>query len=183
MQREHLLRACQKSTIRWVSQWGEDSICVGALLDTLVLEYSADGDHVVEKVSIDWTSCNLGGQRPWFKCPGCDRRCALLYLASDEFRCRLCHGLTYTTSQASEWIRRMRKSNHLRARLEVELGDRLIVKPHGMHWSTFHRLVDQYRATNAASWLAFRPILDRMDSETQEFRRQYDSLARPRAIR
>jgi hypothetical protein len=31
-------------------------------------------------VGLDWTACNLGGQRPWFICParGCERRVAIL---------------------------------------------------------------------------------------------------------
>jgi hypothetical protein len=49
----------------------------------------------------------FGGTRWWLVCPGrwlgdhCRRRCALLYLPLDasRFACRLCHDLTYRSSQ------------------------------------------------------------------------------------
>jgi hypothetical protein len=60
-------------------------------------------------VSITTTSCNYGGVRLWFICPGwknaiaCRRRCRKLYLAPREhvFACRVCHGLTYESTQKS----------------------------------------------------------------------------------
>lgn len=44
-----------------------------------------------------WTSCNFGGSRPWFVCPGCGRRAAILYEDHQQDRplCRLCLDLAY----------------------------------------------------------------------------------------
>jgi len=52
-------------------------------------------------VHIESTPCNYGGQRWWFRCPDCGRRCRVLYLPSDEiyFSCRICHNLTYESQQ------------------------------------------------------------------------------------
>src|SRR4051812_9171546 len=35
-----------------------------------------------EPVWLDWTSCNYGKQRPWFLCPGCERRVAILFIST-----------------------------------------------------------------------------------------------------
>ena len=61
------------------------------------------------RVSITSTSCNYGGVRLWFICPGwkngnpCRRRCRKLYLPATGhvFACRECHGLTYESTQKS----------------------------------------------------------------------------------
>lgn len=60
-------------------------------------------------VSITSTSCNYCGVRLWFICPGwkngvaCGRRCRKLYLdpRGHVFACRLCHELTYESTQKS----------------------------------------------------------------------------------
>lgn len=51
-----------------------------------------------DRVALAWTPCYFGGARPWFLCPGCSRRVAVLY-AFPRFRCRLCHPvLRYASS-------------------------------------------------------------------------------------
>ena len=55
---------------------------------------SGEWEDVREPVSLDWTACNYGGERPWFICPGagCNSRVAILYGpgASDfRYECRL----------------------------------------------------------------------------------------------
>jgi len=60
-------------------------------------------------VSITTTACNYGGVRLWFICPGCKngiacrRRCRKLYLSArgHVFACRVCHELTYESTQKS----------------------------------------------------------------------------------
>lgn len=60
-------------------------------------------------VSITSTPCNYGGVRLWFICPGwkngvsCRRRCRKLYLSptGHVFACRVCHELTYESTQKS----------------------------------------------------------------------------------
>ena len=48
---------------------------------------------------ITTTLMPTGGQRPWFVCEFCNRRCAHLYLLDEEqadFGCRLCLRLAYS---------------------------------------------------------------------------------------
>lgn len=59
----------------------------------------------LDKVSLTWTSCHFGGQRPWFKCPSgvCDERVSKLYLppGGKRFLCRHCHNLSYESQGRS----------------------------------------------------------------------------------
>jgi hypothetical protein len=83
-----------------------------ALASVLVRVNSSDGLHLGYRIRVPgrrweiidlpvrlvWTSCNYGGRRVWFSCPGsvCDRRVAVLYLGGRNrkfFGCRRCAGL------------------------------------------------------------------------------------------
>jgi hypothetical protein len=72
-----------------------------------------DGSHV----ALAWDSPMPGVERPWFVCPGCDRRCRFLYLR-DSIACRRCHGLDY----ASRHIARQTPGVARVARLRRRLG-------------------------------------------------------------
>lgn len=94
-------------------------------------------------VYLEWTGCNLGGQRAWFLCPaqGCGRRVAILYGGS-MFACRHCHKLAYECQRETDDDRACRRADTIRRRLGWEPG---ILngpgwKPKGMHWRTFERL-------------------------------------------
>ena len=85
--RDGLLTPHQFFGWQW-SRHGEvvASICVRTELDRLILTYrhrwgGEDWQDESYPVYLDWTACNLGGQRPWFLCParGCGRRVAILY--------------------------------------------------------------------------------------------------------
>ena len=52
-----------------------------------------------ESVSLSRTACMFGGARVWFRCPGCDGLCAILYELNGRFRCRACHHLAYETTR------------------------------------------------------------------------------------
>jgi len=53
---------------------------------------------------IETTPCHYGGRRWWFRCPGCNRRCRILYRPPEStyFACRVCHNLTYTSRQVGK---------------------------------------------------------------------------------
>ncbi len=101
-----------------------------------------------QTVKLDKTPCNYGGQRSWFRCPGCDRRVAALYgeklanstsVKNRRFKCRSCHNLVYP-SQRETWSERMhRKAEKISRRMGGRWGD----KPKGMHWRTYNRLADE----------------------------------------
>ena len=101
-------------------------------------------------VYLDWTACNLGGQRPWFLCPaqGCGRRVAILYLGSSIFACRHCYQLAYQSQRETWDDRAARRADRIRDKLGWERG---ILngngwKPKGMHWGTFDLLTAQHDA-------------------------------------
>jgi hypothetical protein len=73
----------------------------------------------VQGVSVAWTPCRFGGQRPWFLCPvnSCRRRCAKVYLAEDFFACRRCLGLAYARQQEPVRQRGLHKARKIRASL------------------------------------------------------------------
>lgn len=73
------------------------------------------------------TPCHFGGQRWWFRCPACSRRCRILYLPFDGsmFACRQCHRLTYPSQQeykslASRTIEALFSYNAIYARYHAE---------------------------------------------------------------
>jgi len=65
----------------------------------VTLLYSTRGESVSERIDWDNTTPHYGGQRRWWLCPRCGRRCAALY-GGPRFYCRLCHGLTYRSAQS-----------------------------------------------------------------------------------
>lgn len=105
-------------------------------------------------VTLEWTSCNLGGRRVWFLCParGCGRRVAILFGGS-IFACRHCHRLAYASQRETDDDRAMRRADRLREKLKWEPGflNGDGAKPNGMHRRTYERLVAQHDAHVEAS--------------------------------
>jgi len=100
-------------------------------------------------VYLDWTTCNLGGQRPWFLCParGCGRRVAILYGGS-IFACRHCYQLAYPCQRKTDYDRMARRADRIRDKLgwEPDILNGPGEKPKGMHWNTFEHLTAQHDA-------------------------------------
>ena len=100
LRRRGLLQPGCSGTIAW-SRGGEriGSASLFAASGSLRLSYQTttsegSAERIDERVEIWSTQTSLGGQRQWFRCPGCHRRCRILY-GGPRFRCRLCHGLRY----------------------------------------------------------------------------------------
>lgn len=96
-------------------------------------------------VRITWTACHLGGQRPWFLCPCCGKRVAILYLKR-IFACRQCLRLNYTSQQSSRYNLACDQSWKLRRALGcqrgvLDLSAEFIPRPKGMHQRTFARKI------------------------------------------
>jgi len=102
-------------------------------------------------VLLDWTPCNYGSRRAWFRCPaaGCGRRVALVYLGgAGIFSCRHCNRLAYRVERESDGDRAARRANRIRERLGWDMGifNPAGSKPSGMHWRTFERLAVEHYA-------------------------------------
>jgi hypothetical protein len=110
-------------------------------------------------VSITRTLCRLGGSRPWFLCPRCWRRCAVLYgLARDgRFGCRVCLRLAYASEAESPIDRCWRQQRKIEAKLTDD-GER----PRGMRRRTFERLCARWEAVEERKDELWLPGFERL---------------------
>lgn len=155
----------------------------GGILAALALEpiAGADGcaDAVVvtsrgarlEVVGIVWTRTGYG-RRPWWICPRCRGRAAILYSAGAwtlaPLACRTCHGLAYGSTRERGDVRADAALRRAAAALGIDVPaggwashtlDRLPTptRPPGMRRATYRRRLERLeRATTAAAaaWLA-----------------------------
>jgi hypothetical protein len=135
-----------------------------------------EGQPVVQNLEIERIPQHFGGARPWWICPDCGRRCAIVYGFADRFACRQCGNLAYTTSQSAAWIRKLRKARKAGARLELlRVGDRIVpIRPTGMHRATFNLLADRWVAAEVAAGEAFKPVAETWARERERFARLID---------
>lgn len=111
-------------------------------------------------VPIEYTECNFGGERPWFRCPGvvnderCGRRVAKIYAlpSGGLYLCRHCHDLGYRSSRTSGDEMKQAELRFRRAYAKVdEQGrrphpndldvPRIPDRPTGMHHDTYEDLL------------------------------------------
>jgi len=117
----------------------------------LTLVYSVqksgpDWQSVNDPVGLEWTPWHYGGERPWFRCPGCNSRRAVLYSKNARFRCRACHNLAYSSTREDPHERSIRRCGKLRQKLGGSFNQPIWTipdKPAGMAWRRYHRLTDQ----------------------------------------
>lgn len=146
MNRNGMLEFGASTTWNW--SYG-DKILEGISIDcwgnTLTLHQDNDPKHIEQSILLTWTSCHYGGQRPWFLCPVCNRRAAILYMASASLSCSKCQNITYYSRCETKLDRLLRKKNKLRKRLTVDDGWGLdfFCKPKGMHQKTYDRLMHE----------------------------------------
>ena len=74
-------------------------------------------ERCAERIAFVWTACHLGGERVWFRCPGCGTRMAILYYRTGRFRCRQCCGLAYLSQRKRPPERALRRAQNIRMRL------------------------------------------------------------------
>jgi hypothetical protein len=94
------------------------------------------------------TRCNYGGTRPWFLCPTCDDRRAVLHAppAGGRFGCRRCLGLLYLSECEDAFGRAILKLRRIEQQVcEPNLGivgtAPVANKIRWQHWRTFDRRV------------------------------------------
>jgi hypothetical protein len=88
------------------------------------------------RISLEYVACRFGGFRPWFACPCCARRVAVLYLRAGRFACRHCQGVAYA-SQSEDIVGRLWRRQ---AKLEARLGE-YWRRPKGMRQWTYKRIL------------------------------------------
>ena len=147
------LRPWHRSVVNWASD-GQPIGSIGllALPEGLQLSFwvctgEDPWEEVCETIGYLMTTTPFGRPRRWFQCPGCARRCRVLY-SGKGFRCRLCQGLLYESRFESTTQRANRRSRKIRKRLggSTSLIDEFPPRPSGMHRATYERLeaLDDY---------------------------------------
>lgn len=106
--------------------------------------------------SLEATAQPFGGVRWWARCGLCARRCRVLYVATPSgaapyFACRRCLGLDYPTQRMGDVARWQTQAAKIHARLDGPRADGLLYPAKGMHWRTFHRLMDRADVYEAAA--------------------------------
>jgi hypothetical protein len=128
--------------------------CVYVSFEDKKKPYHEQG-KIVETVTLESTSCNLGGSRLWFRCPrqSCQRRVAILYLR-DGLACRTCHGLSYVSQRLTSSSRSLEKAQRIREALEGDpnMFQPFPERPKGCHRKTYERLRSLYDLANDKSW-------------------------------
>ena len=107
--------------------------------------------HDGRPVLITGTPCNFGGVRWWFLCPGCGRRCAILY----PRLCRLCRGGRYSAELLSPADRLITRAIRIRQRLGQTKGGvcvRFPAKPPRMRWHTYLRIRREAQELEEEIW-------------------------------
>jgi hypothetical protein len=142
-QRAGLLRHGRDFSCSW-SRLGRPlgKVDVAPRSAAVVLQFRARGTTQEQHIRLTWTRCTFGF-RPWFRCGGCGRRAAKLYLGHGAlFACRLCQGLGYRSQLESPRHRAISKAQKLRLRLGggPSLLDPFSERPRGMHRITYYRL-------------------------------------------
>lgn len=100
-------------------------------------------DRVVHnKLWISSSPCHFGGTRPWFLCPICNKRVAILYIGQC-IACRTCCRASYSCQHEDKSLRCWRRAKKLRTKLGANLMTAavFIEKPKGMHWHRYESIV------------------------------------------
>lgn len=77
------------------------------LLNFRFSENGGEWQLVKQTINFEHMPCRFGGERLWFLCPHCARRCEVLYASPKLFVCRLCAALPYRSQMLGKlerWI-------------------------------------------------------------------------------
>lgn len=105
------------------------------------LLYDVKGDAIHETFRLTYTKQTFGGQRRWFICPSCARRCRIV-MGGRKFRCRHCYQATYPSQYEPVNVPGLAAAKNARAKIGAAPGvfNPWPDKPKGMHWRTYRRL-------------------------------------------
>ena len=92
-----------------------------------------------QEIFIELWPCPLGGKRPFFYCPSCNKRCCKLYKANTSFSCKTCLNLVFKVWHERPKRRALRGAEKVFSKVNFDFsrkGD----KPKWQRWPTFERL-------------------------------------------
>lgn len=148
LHRDGHLSACYRMTWQWPRG---ASIELETTPDQVRLSYrykdrQGEWRDVDQRVAITRSLCHYGGSRPWFACPRCRERVAILYLWNVPL-CRRCAELVYPSQSEDAIARSWRRSRKIAKRLGQKADAWMAPRrPKGMRLATFERLAAQWWA-------------------------------------
>jgi hypothetical protein len=176
LHREGLLKSGTLFSWGWFRA-GQEVASISALVyqDRIVLSYrhrsrvGGEWEEVKEPLSLEWTACNFGGERPWFVCPGvaCGRRVAILYGPGKYFLCRHCYDLRYESQRKDKKDRALRRAQKIRRRLggSANMLEPFPERPKGMHHDTYMRLFWEHHQAEWEHLVGLREWLDKLQEQ------------------
>ena len=171
-----MLKSGCRFSWRW-SRAGKETASIGAFVyrDQVILSYRHRGglggewEGVKEPISLEWTPCNFGGERPWFVCPGarCGRRVAVLYGPGKYFLCRHCYDLRYESQRENKAHRALRRAQKIRVRLggSASMMEPFPERPKGMQHDTYMRLFWEHHQAEMEHLAGVREWLDKLQKQ------------------
>ena len=125
-----------------------------------LLHYTYRGEDRRVWLHFAYSDTPFGGRRAWWACPGCGRRCGVVY--GPMFVCRRCAGVDYYKSQQTggALVTVENRLSRIRRKLGATDGatnERPPDKLKYMHWRTYSRLAAEYlelQRESEALWLA-----------------------------
>jgi hypothetical protein len=162
LQRRRLLRA--GSSFGWT--WKQDGECIGTIGiqvpddSSIILTYRRNDEPRYEAIGLWRTTCNFGGTRPWFICPECKRRVAIVYLGNAT-GCRRCLRLRYPSQSFDLLDRSWGRTGRIARKLGCQIVD-FPRRPKGMRRRTYERLAgawwreEEFRDEALAAFMAER---------------------------
>ena len=180
LHREDLLKPGHWFSLRW-SRAGRETGSIRCTVignekaEKVILTYrhrsgqGSEWEDVWEPVSLSWTACNFGGERPWFVCPGagCGWRVAVLYGPGRYFLCRHCYELVYGSQREDKTQRALRRAQKIRKRLggSDNMMEPFPEKPKGMHLNTYMKLFWEYHEAEMEQLAGIREWLDKLEQK------------------
>jgi hypothetical protein len=176
LHRNDLLKPGYSFSLGWSRAGRQTGSIGGVTQDDLVTFFyrhrrgpDSEWEDIRETVSLDWTPCNFGGERPWFICPGagCGRRVTMLYGPGKYFLCRHCYDLTYQSQRDNKMYRALHRAQNIRERLggSANMTEPFPEKPKGMHWRTYERLWWEHHEAEMQQLLGMREWLDMFEKK------------------
>ncbi len=155
---------CFKRPCNFIYSWGADRN-IYCCFDGYSLNIFNDINKGCYVVRIDKTRTNYG-YRTWFICSGCGRRTTALYYRWNNYKCRVCQSLNYTSSQQGH--DKMEQINQkiykIQDRLQAEhdvLINYSIPRPKRMHNKTYQKLLNKLEELDEQSEDAFLYEIER----------------------
>jgi hypothetical protein len=153
---------------------GADAASIGTRFlpcePALRLDYEV-GPHQVpmcETVKLTFTACHFGGDRPWFRCPLCNCRCAVLW-GRGRFLCRTCQRVSYPSQNESIGSLAIRRVHEIRAALHAEpcLPIERIPRPRYMRYARFRALIFELLRHEAGRTIWIMGLVDGQSHELE----------------